>query len=141
MTRNWAGERAGLDDYPYRLPHPAKLALLAGSMLALTLAVTLASAAQNVSEAGLVPDAQRRIELVRFVRHDCGSCHGLTLGGGLGPPLTAAALAPRTSSYLTQVILRGRNGTAMPGWSPFVSDAEARWIADQLLRGFPDANN
>lgn len=139
MTRNWAGETAGLDVHPYRLPHPAKLALLAGSMLALTLAVTLASAGETFPGAVPVPEAQRRTELIRFVRHDCGSCHGLTLAGGLGPSLTAAALAPRSSSYLTHVILHGRNGTAMPGWSPFVNDAEARWIAEQLLRGFPDA--
>jgi cytochrome c55X len=83
--------------------------------------------------------AQDEARLVRFVRHDCGSCHGLTLKGGLGPPLTAAALAGKPPSYLQAVILEGRAGTAMPPWSSFVSTSEAQWIAERLLEGFPDA--
>jgi cytochrome c55X len=31
------------------------------------------------------PDAARQHELIRMVRQDCGSCHGLHLTGGLGP--------------------------------------------------------
>ena len=34
-------------------------------------------------------------DVVRIVRQDCGSCHGMRLTGGLGPPLTAQALADR----------------------------------------------
>jgi cytochrome c55X len=86
-----------------------------------------------------VAGAQDEARLVRFVRHDCGSCHGLTLKGGLGPPLTAAALAGKPPSYLQAVILEGRAGTAMPPWSSFVSTSEAQWIAERLLEGFPDA--
>lgn len=122
------------------LPHPARLALLAGGVIALTVAVTFAAAAQNRPRDVFTPEPQRQRELVRLVRHDCGSCHGLTLAGGLGPALTSSALAPRTPSYLKLVILHGRDGTAMPGWSPIVSGAEARWIAEELLRGFPDAD-
>ena len=78
--------------------------------------------------------------LARFVRHDCGACHGLTLKGGLGPPLTREALAGRPRAYLVAVILDGVKGTAMPPWSPLVTQGEAAWIADRLLAGFPDAN-
>jgi cytochrome c55X len=35
------------------------------------------------------------------------------------------------------VILHGRRGTAMPPWSRFLTDAEARWIVEQLKKGLP----
>lgn len=120
------------------LPHPAKLGLLVVSMFALTLVVTLAPAADGpAAVATLQP--QRQLELIRFVRYDCGSCHGLTLAGGLGPALSAQALRDKPAHYLKTVILDGRHGTAMPAWSPILSDAEAAWIAERLLAGFPDA--
>jgi cytochrome c55X len=84
------------------------------------------------------PDAAREAELVRLVRHDCGSCHGMTLRGGLGPPLTPAALADRPEGMLVATILQGRRGTAMPPWAPFLSEAEANWIAARLKRGLDD---
>ena len=85
---------------------------------------------------GPPPDEAR---LIRLVRHDCGSCHGLTLKGGLGPALTQSALAGKPADYVREMILHGRNGTAMPPWAAFLSHAEAEWIAQRLLTGFPDA--
>ena len=79
----------------------------------------------------------RHKELVQMVRHDCGSCHGLTLAGGLGPALLPEALAAKPVEYVERVILYGRPGTAMPPWQGMVSEEEARWIAQQLLKGFP----
>jgi cytochrome c55X len=75
--------------------------------------------------------------LIQLVRHDCGSCHGLTLSGGLGPALDAQALRGKPTEYLQAMILRGRPGTAMPGWAGLLSEPEARWIAQQLQGGFP----
>lgn len=72
-----------------------------------------------------------------MVRHDCGSCHGLTLSGGLGPALLPDALAAKPEEYVERVILDGRPGTAMPPWRGLVSDDDARWIAQQLRNGFP----
>jgi cytochrome c55X len=83
------------------------------------------------------PDAPRERELVRLVRQDCGACHGMTLAGGLGPPLLPAALRERPQEALVQTILHGRPGTPMPPWQPFLSEAEVRWIVDRLLAGFP----
>jgi len=80
----------------------------------------------------------RQSELVRMVRQDCGSCHGLTLKGGLGPALVAPALKDRPRETLKYTILQGRPGTAMPPWKRFLTEGEAEWIADQLLKGFPD---
>jgi len=81
----------------------------------------------------------REAELVRLVRQDCGSCHGLTLKGGLGPPLAAAALGDKPAAYLKYTILYGRPGTPMPPWRAYLTEADAEWIAARLLEGFPDA--
>ena len=37
------------------------------------------------------PDATRQAELRYLLKQDCGSCHGMTMKGGLGP-----ALLPQT---------------------------------------------
>jgi cytochrome c55X len=87
------------------------------------------------------PAPARQAELVHMVRHDCGSCHGLTLAGGLGPALLPAALAARPAEYVERVILDGRPGTAMPPWRGLVSDDDARWIAQQLRNGFPNESS
>ena len=79
------------------------------------------------------------MQLVRMVRQDCGSCHGMNLTGGLGPALTQAALAPKaTQPYLSAVITHGVPGTPMPPWQALISASEADWIAAQLLKGFPE---
>jgi cytochrome c55X len=84
------------------------------------------------------PSAERQLELVRFVRQECGFCHGLRLTGGLGSPLTAQALAGKPRESLEATILYGRTGTAMPGWAPHLSEADAAWIVAMLLKGFPE---
>lgn len=81
---------------------------------------------------------ERRAELVRMVRQDCGSCHGLTLRGGLGTPLLPENLRDKPAAGLEQTILMGRPGTAMPPWKTFLTEAEAAWIVAQLLSGFPE---
>lgn len=71
-----------------------------------------------------------RAEALRhMVTQDCGSCHGLTRKGGLGRPLTAAALAHAEPEGLALIILDGVPGTAMPPWRPLITEEEAVWIA------------
>lgn len=84
------------------------------------------------------PDAARRGELVRLVRQDCGACHGMTLKGGLGLPLTAEALRDKPAESLAATIVYGRPGTAMPPWSRFLNESEAGWIVGRLMAGFPE---
>ena len=84
------------------------------------------------------PTAQRQQELVRMVRQDCGSCHGLRLTGGLGPALTREALADKALDSLAATIYGGRPGTPMAPWKAMVNEAEALWIAQQLMAGFPE---
>lgn len=97
--------------------------------VALLLATALASAAE--------PAALRQQQLVRLVRQDCGSCHGLQLTGGLGPALTATALREWPTESLVATILHGRPGTPMPPWKSFLTEDEATWIARKLRDGFP----
>jgi cytochrome c55X len=84
------------------------------------------------------PPPGRRAELVNMVRQDCGSCHGLTMKGGLGPALEPAAMRQKDSEQMRFVILNGRPGTPMPPWKPFLTEAEAGWIVEQLKKGLPD---
>jgi len=84
------------------------------------------------------PDAGRQKELVRLVRQDCGSCHGMTLQGGLGPALLPADLRDKPAEGMTATIYYGRPGTPMPPWQQFMSEAEAGWIVEKLMSGFPN---
>lgn len=85
------------------------------------------------------PAPARQSELLHMVRQDCGSCHGLRMEGGLGLPLTPRDLKGKDRDSLTATILQGRYGTTMPPWNPFVTEAEAGWIVDMLIKGLPDA--
>lgn len=80
--------------------------------------------------AEIPPD--RAAALEHMVIQDCGSCHGLTMKGGLGRPLTADALAHADREGLALIVLDGVPGTAMPPWRPLLTEAEALWIADYL---------
>lgn len=80
--------------------------------------------------AEIPPD--RAAALEHMVLQDCGSCHGLTMKGGLGRPLTEAALAHADRQGLALIILDGVPGTAMPPWRPLLTEPEALWIADYL---------
>ena len=82
-------------------------------------------------------DVVRERALVRMVRQDCGSCHGMRLTGGLGPALTPAALLDKPIESLAATIYHGRPGTPMPPWKAMLAESEALWIAQQLVAGFP----
>ncbi len=77
----------------------------------------------------------RAAELERLVLQDCGSCHGMTLKGGLGSDLRPQTLAGKSVDLLAEIVLDGVPGTAMPPWRPLLTEDEARWIATYLLKG------
>lgn len=74
-------------------------------------------------------------KLTSLVRQECGSCHGLTLNGGLGKPLTVEHLKRWDRQQVVHIILDGVPGTPMPPWRPLLSEVEAGWIADALQNG------
>ena len=84
------------------------------------------------------PTPARQKELIHLVRQDCGSCHGMTLQGGLGPALLPANLADKPAESLVATIVHGRPGTPMPPWHRFLAEDEARWIVAKLMAGFPE---
>lgn len=79
---------------------------------------------------GFSDDRAKALELL--VRQDCGSCHGMTLKGGLGPELSANRFDGVPSEAIASIILDGVPGTPMPPWRGLLSEQDALWIADYL---------
>ena len=110
------------------------------TLTAVLAALGLASSAlasQEIDADSLRVTKTRQIELIQLVRQDCGSCHGLTLRGGLGAPLLPEALKDKAPEYLKAAILHGLAPTAMPPWKRFLSEADTAWIVVNLKKGFP----
>lgn len=81
------------------------------------------------------PDVTRQEKLLHLLKQDCGSCHGMTLQGGLGPDLLAQRMAQLPKDYLVTVIAKGRPGTPMPPWENLLSEGDIAWLAEQLQKG------
>jgi len=105
-----------------------KKVLFKTSLSAALLLITYTAVAGGV-------DADRQNELMYFVKHDCGSCHGMTLKGGLGPALLPETLSLKPKEFLVTTIMEGRPNTAMPPWKTMLSQDDAVWITEQLLNG------
>lgn len=88
-----------------------------------------------VSALAAALEPQRQAELRYLLKQDCGSCHGMTLKGGLGPALLPANLEGKPDELLVISILDGRPGTAMPPWRGLLTEAEAQWLVEELRRG------
>ena len=84
------------------------------------------------------PGTERQETLLHLLRQDCGSCHGLTLRGGLGPPLLPRNLEDKPDGALVEAILDGRSGTPMPPWRFALTPEEASWMVQQMKRGLPE---
>lgn len=80
---------------------------------------------------------ERRADLMNLLVQDCGSCHGLTMKGGLGSPLLPDNLEGKDSGSLAQVILDGIADTPMPPWRGQLTETEAVWMVEQLKKGLP----
>lgn len=83
----------------------------------------------------LAPTPARQSELDYMLRQDCGSCHGMTLKGGLGAPLLPEHLDGKSEEALADVVLEGIPGTPMPPWRSLLTQPEARWMIARLRRG------
>ncbi len=98
-----------------------------------SLALVLLMSSPVLASAALPPE--RQAELMNILKQDCGSCHGLTLKGGLGPALRPDDLAGKPDALLLKTILDGRPGTPMPPWRPILTEEEAAWMVRVLKRG------
>ncbi len=110
---------------------PSQLLLLQLCVFLLSLANLSGVSADNSTTVS----SARQSELLYFLKHDCGSCHGMTLKGGLGPALLPKTLADKPEAFLITTILEGRAGTAMPPWKSMLSHDDARWLTRQLQKG------
>lgn len=88
-----------------------------------------------MSLASAAPDTARQVELIYLLKHDCGSCHGMTRKGGLGPPLLPGNLRGRPQALMVSTVLDGRPGTPMPPWRGQLTEEEAHWLVEALRRG------
>lgn len=124
------------------MPRCTRIALAAALVAASAVATAGGAVTESTSTVAMAtvaaPDAARARELLRLLKQDCGSCHGMRLTGGLGPALTPEALRTKPAESLVATIVSGRPGTAMPPWRRFVSEAEARWLVARLLTGATD---
>jgi len=77
---------------------------------------------------------KRQQELQHLIKHDCGSCHGMTLKGGLGPSLLPESLKDKPDELLFITIREGRPGTPMPPWKSLLSAADVNWIVNYLRK-------
>ena len=74
------------------------------------------------------PTPERKQELQYLLVHDCGSCHGMQMKGGLGPPLLPQNLDGKDDAVLAWIVLNGLPGTAMPPWRGLLDDTDAAWL-------------
>jgi cytochrome c55X len=95
------------------------------------IAVAVLTIATSVSAV----EPAREAQLKYLLQQDCGSCHGMTLKGGLGPALLPNNLKDKPDALLVATILDGRAGTAMPPWRSELTEGEAEWLVEQLRRG------
>ncbi|TPH18661.1 cytochrome c [Litorilituus lipolyticus] len=109
--------------------------LVAITTLALSQAILTLPAFANATNTNESLTAERKKALTHIVKQDCGSCHGMTLKGGLGPALLPENLEGKTVPFLQYTILHGRTSTAMPPWKSLLTEKEALWIAEQLKEG------
>ena len=107
-------------------------------MRASSLAIMLlASMVMNILYAADL-SAERKQALSHLLKHDCGSCHGMQMTGGLGPALTEEALRDKSDELLRHTILHGRPGTPMPPFVTLLSSQEVDWLIRDLRNGVGD---
>ena len=85
------------------------------------------------SPASFALSKERQAELIYLLKQDCGSCHGLTLKGGLGPAILATELEGKPLEYIKSVITHGRPGTPMPPWKNILTPEQIHFLAAYLL--------
>ena len=110
--------------------------LIAAHAVSSGLVAGLLLIAVAVADTGI--GSQRQQQLIHLLRQDCGSCHGMTLKGGLGSPLLPANLAGKPDTLLVDTILNGRPDTAMPPWRAELTRDDAVWLVEQLRKGLAD---
>ena len=126
MVTPWSHWRMNLA-MPCRLPHRLSVFM---ARLASLLLISLLSFGLSADPLPI----ERQQQLQHLLEQDCGSCHGMRLTGGLGPPLTTEALAGKPRALLVATISEGRMGTPMPPWKNLLAEDDINWLVDYLMQ-------
>ncbi len=105
-----------------------KISLLQG-VLYLTITIMFSLLSPSIK----AMSEERKTELVYLLKQDCGSCHGMTLKGGLGPSLLKKQLEGKSKEFLAYTIANGRSGSAMPPWKNILSVGDIDFLVSYLL--------
>ena len=89
----------------------------------------------HLTQVSAALDTARQAELLYLLKNDCGSCHGMTRKGGLGPPLLPDNLRDRPPMLMENTVLDGRPGTPMPPWRGLLTEQEVHWLVEAIRRG------
>jgi len=81
------------------------------------------AAAPGAPVDGEPSDMVAGIPVAEYYAANCAVCHGQNREGGIGLPLTPAALTQADEVYF-DTIKNGRTGTAMPPWGGTLSDGD-----------------
>ena len=100
-----------------------------------SLAIAVAMIAPGLTLAADGLSTQRKSELRHLLQQDCGSCHGITMKGGLGSPLLPSVIAEKADEALIEAILHGVPGTPMPPWASELTRQDATWLVELLRDG------
>lgn len=98
------------------------------------LAMPLVSANAKSNQSFSQISHERKQQLTDLLLADCGSCHGQTMKGGLGPALLPETLSDKPDLFLFNTIKYGRKDTPMPPWKPFLTDAEIKFLISLLRK-------
>lgn len=103
--------------------------------LVISILLSMACLSSFSVNASTPPSHERQAELIHLLKQDCGSCHGMTMKGGLGPSLLPEQLADKENYILVGTILYGRETLAMPAWDGILTRSEVEWLVEQLKEG------
>jgi nitrite reductase (NO-forming)/hydroxylamine reductase len=74
-----------------------------------------------------------KMDFAKMYEKECQGCHGPIHQGGVGSDLRPKALKKKNREMLAEVILNGRENTAMPAWSSKFSKDDAVGMVDWLM--------
>ena len=98
-----------------------KLKKIAGLAIVTSVAATMAIAGTS------------NMDFAKIYEKECQGCHGPIHQGGVGSDLRPKALKKKNREMLAEVILNGRENTAMPAWSSKFSKDDATGMIDWLM--------
>ncbi|MDD5401162.1 MAG: cytochrome D1 domain-containing protein [Sulfurimonas sp.] len=93
--------------------------------------LVMSVAAMAVVGSGLMADSSA-MDVEKVFEKECQGCHGPNHEGGVGSDLRPAVTAKKNAYDLSNTILNGKAGTAMPGFKEKFSKADADKMVDYI---------